>query len=376
MYDKLTKEQNEKMRYRQIILDERLLRINNMINGRGHSFYRFITDENGMVSHEKINDFIYELMESLERHNAAFGKRELDELTREAYSDFLYYAVCGLIWTNNKRCTEATLTVVSETFADIIDFAADLESTTYSSYDEFLMAVYVEYRKSTSGLPHFFARMQESLRLLGFSDPFLMMRPRENLLELCKKYAEENNISDEENKRYIDEINDWFDDTDYSEQQYEECEEMPSEQLEEQLAEAGEKYDRMKNISDEIDSLGENENYENSELLRGYSSEEMTDFEKWRAENKMLDLSVYWREDIISEKSGPFMENCNIFAALYFSIDRKKMLEDITNMIDTFLFERKLSAFSFGDAYGLVTYQIEKMQDFIEKEIKRAKKIC
>lgn len=372
---KLNDEQNEKMRYRQIQLDDRLLKINNLINGRGKSFYPFITDRNGAVSEKKTDAFISGLMESLEHYLSVSGKPRIDKNTEEAYRSFLYYALFGLIWTDNKRCTEAVHTVMSETFSDIIDFAGDTKHIECDSYDEFCAMAYRNYRDGASGLPYFFSRMWESLQLLGFAEPFLMWQSREALLGLCREYAKENNISEEDNQRYIDEINDWFDDTDYPEQEFGDEEEMSSEQLEELISEFGEEIERMENISGEIDSLEDDKDYEDNELLRGYSAEEMTAFEKWRAENEMLDISAYWRENAVVDHKR-FMESCKNFTRLYFGIDREKMLDDITHMVDTFLFENKLSAFSYGDAYGLVTYQIEKMQDRIEREIERAKKIC
>ena len=373
MFEKITKEQAEKMRYRQILLDEKLREINNMINGWGHSFYQFVTDENGKVSDEKTDMFISELINSLEHYRSTSEKEKLDETTEEAYRCFLYYACHGLIWTADKRCSAAVQTVVSEIFADIIDFADDLSNINYNSYNDFIMAAYKEHRESTSELPHFFVRICESLRLLGYAEPFLMMQSREVLLELCKKYAEGNNISDEENICYIDEINDWFDDTGYPEPEY--GEEEDNDSMDDLIAELVDEEERNQKIADALDALSENDDYSDSETLRGYSSEEIEEIENWNNTQKMLDISVYWRNNTVVDHKR-FFDSCDKFIRLYFSIDRKKMLDDITYMIDTFLFEHKLSAFSFGKAYGLVTYQVEKMQDSIEIKIERAKMIC
>ena len=373
MSEKITKDQAEKMRYRQILFDEKLIEINNMINGHGRSFYPFITDENGKVSNEKTDAFISELINSLKHYRSASEEKKLDKTAEEAYRCFLYYSCLGLIWTADKRCSTAVKTVISETFADIIDFADCLKHINYNSYDEFIMAAYKDFREGTSELPQFFVRIWESLRLLGYAEPFVYMQSREVLLELCRKYAAENNISDEENSRYIDEINDLFDDTDYPEQEFDDGEEDDGIDalIEEFIAEE----EKNQKIADAIDALGEDNDYSDSKLLKEYSSEEIEEIESWNAEQKMLDTSVYWRDNTVVDHKR-FFDSCDKFIRLYFSIDRQRMLEDITHMIDTFLFEHKLSAFSFGKAYGLVTYQIEKMQNSIEKKIERAKMIC
>lgn len=373
MQKKFTKDQAEKMRYRQILLDEKLREISNMINGRGQSFYPFITDENGKVSDEKLNAFISELINSLEHYRGASEEEKFDKTTEEAYRCFLYYACLGLIWTADKRCSSAVQTVISETFADIIDFAEKLTHINYKSYDEFIMAAYKDFREGASELPQFFVRIWESLQLLGYAEPFIYMQSREVLLELCRKYAEENNISDEENSRYIDGINALFDDTDYPEPEFdaEEEDDAIDALMEEFIAEE----ERDQKIADAVNALGEADDYSDSELLKEYSSEEIEEIENRNAERKMLDISAYWRDNTVADHKR-FFDSCDSFIRLFFSIDRRKMLEDITHMTDTFLFEHKLSAFSFGKAYGLVTYQVGKMQDSVERKIERAKIIC
>lgn len=373
MPKKFTREQAEKMRYRQILLDEKLREISNMINGRGQSFYPFIADENGKVSDKKLDAFISELMKSLKHYRSASEEGKFDKTAEEAYRCFLYYACLGLIWTADKRSSSAVQTVISETFADIIDFAEGLAQVNYSSYDEFLTAAYKDLREGTSELPQFFVRIWESLQLLGYAEPFAYMQSREVLLKLCKKYAEENNISDKENSRYVDEINALFEDTYYPEPEpdFEEDEDSINAMIEEYIAEEEKKQE----IADAIDALGEDDDYSDSELLKEYSSEEIEGIENWNAEQKMLDTSAYWRSNTVADHKR-FFDSCSSFIRLYFSIDRRKMLDDITHMIDAFLFEHKLSAFSFGRAYGLVTYQVEKMQDRIETKIERAKTIC
>lgn len=373
MSKEITKEQAEKMRYRQIILDEKLIRINNMINGRGRSFYPFITDKNGKISAEKTDEFISELINSLEHYRSALGEEKLDEASKEAYKYFLYYACFGLIWTEGKRRLEYGQTVISETFADIIGFADDLGSINYGSYDEFIKAAYESFRKGSTRLPYFLERARESLQLLGYADPFMAAQPREVLIELCKNYAEEHNISDEENSRYISEINDLFDFDNYPDPEFdcEEDEDSINAMIEEYIAEEEKKQE----IANAIDDLGEDEDYGDSELLREFSSEKLKEIESWRSELNAENISAYWRNNIVADHKR-FFDSCDKFIRLYFNIDRQKLHDDITHMTDTFLFEHKLSAFSLGKAYGLVTYQVGKMQDSVEKKIKRAKMIC
>ncbi len=373
MSEKFTREQAEKMRCRQIILEEKLMKLNNIINGRGCSFYPFIKDEKGKITDEKTDKFISELINSLKNYRSALGEKELDETAEEAYRYFLYYACYGLIWTEGRRRLEACQTVISETFADIIDFADDLSSIKYGSYDEFIEAAYENFRKGTSRLPHFLMRAEESLQLLGYADPFMAMQPREVLLELCGNYAEKHNISNEENSRYISDINDMFDFDGYPDPgtDFEEDEDSINAMIEEYAAEE----EKKQKVADAINALGEDEDYSDSELLRGFSPEELEETESRRSELSSENISAYWRNNIISDQRR-FFNSCDKFIRLYFSIDRKKMLDDITHMTDTFLFEHKLSAFSFGKAYGLVTYQLGKMQDSVEKKIERAKIIC
>ena len=56
-----------------------------------------------------------------------------------------------------------------------------------------------------------------------------------------------------------------------------------------------------------------------------------------------------------------------------FTVNMKNMVEDITEMVDIFLYRHELSAVSFGKAYGLIAHRVDETVGYLESEIKRAR---
>lgn len=324
MAKKITEEESEMLYYRRVLLDDKLRKLTGMIDGRGSSFYPFITDSEGRVSNERTDNLISCLMESLDRHLKLTGRPSPDKDREEMYRTFLYCAMFGLKCFANPERPSVSTTAVSKTFADIVEFA------------EFLEPCGAE----TS---YFFDCISESLRLLGY----VVGGP---------------DYEDEDTEGWQNEQSDSLTD-----------EELASLEEQERIsAEAFfEEEERLEVIFEALDSLGEDQLYTDNEVLREYSMEEIMDFERRKAEKELLDSAEDWRENIADHHR--FFDSCDRFTKLYFSTDHTDMKKDIENMIDTFLYENGISAFSFGEDYGLITYHIEKIQSRIEAEIERAK---
>lgn len=87
----------------------------------------------------------------------------------------------------------------------------------------------------------------------------------------------------------------------------------------------------------------------------------------------LLAVNPEWKSRIVFD-GNTLYENFQRFLQLYFdSPDRVRFAEDIGNMVDTFLYEHGVSAFSPGDDYGMIHYYIDRMKIRIERKIERGK---
>ena len=380
MAKKITKSQNELMYYRQAILNDRLRMLNNLINGRNSSFYPFIEDKDGKASEKKVDKLISDLLKSLEHHFQFSGRGSLNDDTAEMYRCFLYCAMFGLKYKENPKFPSVSDRTFPKTFADITEFAESIESSGCKSYGDFLMLEYSLYRDNFKESSYFFDRMSESIRMLGMS--FVKELPSEVQKKLCMDYAKENNISEEENEYYISDAEGVFESEEFlkweeeryaaaeSEWEHEDMEELERHQEEEFLK----MWQEAEKVAAALEALPEGASYEDNEFLRNYTEEQivniMAEYDFYN-DSGDAEALAHWRENRVN--AARFFDSYNRFAELYFTINHDNMVNDIINMTDTFLFENQLSAFSFGEDYGIINHQLEKMCNQIKNEIKRSR---
>lgn len=115
-------------------------------------------------------------------------------------------------------------------------------------------------------------------------------------------------------------------------------------------------------IDEQIESLGENATYADNEVLNRLKQEKIKESEKRKAEEEFLAVKPDWKISIVFAKET-LCENFYRFMWLYFdSPNRKYFVEDIKNMVDTFLCEHGMSAFSLGDDYGMINYYVDRIK--------------
>lgn len=86
-------------------------------------------------------------------------------------------------------------------------------------------------------------------------------------------------------------------------------------------------------------------------------------------EKNSVQKNVAWVKTLVN--SEKFVEKYVCFRTLYSQRNVKKLQEDMEAMVDSYLYGQGLSAFSFGDDYGMFTYRLEQMQSVLRKEARR-----
>lgn len=384
MEKKITAEQQERLAYRLAMLRYKLKCIEDDVTGRGISYLPIITDADGIIDDEKLDAFISGLLDSLDHYIEICPDHVIDEHTREMYRKFLYVAVKTLKDRPNRRCPSVNITDWARTFGDIIEAAENVEIPSCKSYRQFLKIIYARYRNERSYLPELLNLAHEGLKFMdlhGYEDHFIDNLPRDIRLELCREFAEENDISDNENGVYVsiaddpeEFLNGWIK---YQEEQAEQ-DDTPPEDLDRMIGELAEDYIKEKAkrqpFLDAVRSLDETEDYGGDELLSTLTDDEKEDYEhEAEFEHMIYDAIPHWLVYIAADHEA-YLKNYTEFVRLYFDGDHSWLCRDIENMIDTYLFEHGISAFSFGDRYGLITHQLDRAKRHIGSEIERAKK--
>lgn len=125
-------------------------------------------------------------------------------------------------------------------------------------------------------------------------------------------------------------------------------------------------------IAEAVGALGEEESYKDSEKLRGFSDEEIEEHLKRKTSDDNWDNTVKWLGSLSSPErySAAFKK----VAKLYLENAHADLVNDTADMIDVFLFEHKLSAFSFGDDYVRINYYFNRFRSRVESELVRGRK--
>lgn len=394
--EKITKTQAMDAYFRAVLLSDKTDELREQVSGTGTSFLAMISDEDGKIIPEKRDALIKELIESF-KHYSELENRKLKKWEEEMFSCFLYCAMTMPREKRNRFDPYMGLSRRSRSFADIIAHAEDAAEGQdgVKSYRDFLKAYYAWYRDwcmrkfegktdpdFSDKRSRFCAQLMSSLRSAFMKPEYFLDIPRETRIELCEEYARENGIWENENSVYLQIAED-------PEAYYNDIAEIRENDsrypdpragifAEDDDNKADDYYERLKEDERRNKTMRAVQaaliagSYEDNELLKDLTPSEIIRYAHIQNTSGIFEYLMHDVE--INELQKRFQR----FAELFYDKmehDRAKFSEDVKRMVETYLIENGLCPFSFGDDYGLVTYQIEKAQKRIISEIERVKKI-
>lgn len=334
---KLTKETADFMDFRLETFNERLKEISNIVTGRNTELATYISDEDGKISDERIDGLISDLIEGLINYDQQLYSHliyTLPEETRELYECFLYCTIQGVAHMKYVDILQHTEVERVTTFSDILDILNN--SFTYRDRSELLYIEQLGYPVATGDTGFFrccdvaYEILTDSNIMNVFSDEeaeiVTEMRGKQRSMEVYDDYDDEDD--DDYEKRFARE-------------QLSQAPPLTEEEL----------FNRFYGIHDEYE-----------EQISDYEQEE---WEKVTASHNA------WKSTVVDPDK--FIARYKRYRELYFTINHTKMRDDIEKMIDVFLYEHGLSAFSMGERYGMITYRTERYRNAISSEIRKAR---
>lgn len=395
---KVTKEQVMDSFYRTVLLSDKMDELEGLISGKGVSFLPMITDENGETVPEKLEALIKDLIESFKDY-LELENRKLRDWEEEMYSCFLYCAMSMTRRKENRRDPLLRLEKRSQSFGDIIELAEDVgtDKSDIESYYDFLKVFYSWYRDEckvvyekydrrdfTNKMSKFCSQMMTALKHTFMKPEFFINPLRETRIALCEEYAHENRISKSANAVYLQIAKDpegfYQDifDIRQSDRFYPDPREsdpysyVNEDENEDPYDPVKEKeYERDRAIMRDFGSISRSGSYEDNDLLKVLTPEELIRYERLRCINKNLSENFYYLMHGVDKHE--LQKRFQRFTELYYDSDHSGFFDNVQRMVETYLIENRLSSFAFGDDYGLVLYQIERAQKRIASEIERVK---
>lgn len=334
---KLNSETADFMDFRHEEFDKQLKEINDIVTGRNTELSAYISDENGKASDEKIDCLISELIEGLiNYHKQLYSSLpyNLSEETRELYECFLYCTIQGVAHMKYVDLLPYTVVRQVATFSDILDILYN--SFTYKDRRELLGIEQLGYPVD-SGDTGFFRNCDLAYEILtgsGIMDA-LTDEETEIVNDIRKPQAEQQVYDDNAD----DEEEDYF------------------KQVEREL------LAQKPPMTDE-------EMLERLEGSYGESEPLISDDEAELCA-QAEDSHNEWKNSVISPER--FIAKYLRYRELFFAIDHSKMRDDIEKMIDVFLYEQGLSAFSLGKNYVMIPYRTERFCGILKSEIRKAR---
>ncbi len=329
---KLDKDTVEFIDFRHEAFDKKLKEINDLVTGRNTELSAFISDENGNISDEKIEDLISELLNGFIDYKRLLSSHyTMSEKTFELYKCFLYCTIQGVAYNEYVDIPQYTEVSRVTTFSDILDIL--YESFAYKDLKSFLVSEYFGYPLSAD--KGFFGCCDMAYYIL--KDQSITAEYSEEEAELIKDTYKPMPFPE------TDDIDD--DDDDYFKQiDREQLAQKPAPSTEELLAQY---YG--------LDS-------ENEQLI---SDEELEYCQK------VQDSHDEWKNSVVDPDK--FIATYLRYRELYFSVPHPDMRKDIEKMIDVFLYEKDLSAFALGNKYGMITYRTDQYRKVLRSEIRKAR---
>ena len=335
---KLTKETADFMDFRLETFNERLKEISNIVTGRNTELAAYISDEDGKISDERIEHFVSNLIEGLVNYNQQLYSHllyKLSDETRELYECFLYCTIQGVAHMKYVDILQHTEVERVTTFSDILDILNN--SFTYRDRSELLYIEQLGYPVATGDTGFFrccdvaYEILTDSNIMNVFSDEeaeiVTEMREKQRSMEVYDDPDDEDNDDDYEKQ--------------FAREQLSQAPPLTDEEL----------FNRFYGIHDEYE-------------------EQISDYEQEKWE-KVTASHNAWKSTVVDPDK--FIARYMRYRELYFTINHTKMRDDIEKMIDIFLYEQGLSAFSLDERYGMITYRTERYRNAISSEIRKAR---
>ena len=333
---KLNSETADFMDFRRKEFDKQLKEINDIVTGRNTALSAYICDENGNASDERIDRLISELIEGLINYRQPCS---LSEETRELYECFLYCTIQGVAYMKYVDLLPYTVVRQVDTFSDILDIL--FHSFTYKERRELLYIEQLGYPVDW-GDTGFFRSCNIAYWILtgknitnAFTDDETEIA--NDIWENIQKERAEERLAAYENSDDDDEEEDYF-----------------------KKAERRE-LDQKPPMTDE----------EMQEFLNGSYYEYVPTDDEEELLAKAEASQEEWKNAVVSPEK--FIAKYLRFRELFFEIKHFEMRDDIEKMIDIFLYEQGLSAFSLGERYVMIPYRIERFCGTLKSEIRKAR---
>ena len=336
---KLDKETANFMDFRQEKFSNQLKEINDIVTGRNAGLSAYISDENGNISDERLESFISDLIEGLVNYKQQLHMLpyNLSEETRELYECFLYCTIQGVAYMKYVDLLHYSVVRNVSTFSDILDVLYN--SFTYKSRRELVYDEMAGY--------DFFARDKGFIRNCNLAyelltDTDISAEYSDEEMTIATAIKEELQAKKQSQPVHYD-YDDEDEDKDYFKQiEREQLAQKPPMTAEEMLSRSEGSYNEEEPI---------------------FGDEELVD-EATASHDK-------WRKSVVSPEK--FIAKYLRYRELFFALDHSRMKDDIEKMIDIFLYEQGVSAFSLGERYVMIPYRTDRFCGVLKSEIRKAR---
>lgn len=350
----LDKESKSFLQFRRKDLRRELQSLENIISGRETDFVTYIEKQFGEVTDESLELLIQRMLDSLksfkEADSIGTSWNRLSDEQIEFYECFLYCTMQAAAWVEDF----STMLIIGNfeevrTFADIVNMAKDPDTICVKSREVLLNN---EFWTEDMGTVEngFFGICNECYRLITGKSI------TENYSE-----TEQNKMKAEIDAAFQAQVASY--EADYLEralamgfQSAEELAKYEQEQEEKEALEAG------------FETVEEYYQFLNEESMTEEDRQYVEDACLW--EQELHSKQNKWLSNLLNPDR--FIKKYLRYRELYFEVNFKALPLDIENMVDAFLYEQGISGYSLGDDYGMISYRLEKVQDRIRNEIRKA----
>ena len=390
--------------YRTKDLDKSLADIKDTVLGRKESFLPFVTGDDGKLDKDRVEAFLDELIGGFTEYyeRTVSVKKFPEQETLDFYRDVLYCAVVApLVTPGYAFDTEYS---INDTFKGILDAVKDRvfklkdkeafigteESDRLNEYWEmdFITDLTDAYYYLTGKMIRDGYNAEEKaiadevyLDIVGqeFEEPDNVADDEPIVLPPAKNTQSEN---DEAKKTEVDKTEAENDEAGNSESESKDGFDTSEIELD------GKKIKlNVKVVTPDDPEYDLYENDPDNPYNDGDDDDEVPemDYEEYLRQQEWEEQYLKVQLEFCEETRKSWKEhigNCDRLPETYmrlreklFKVERENMEEDITEMIDIFLYRHELSAISLGKAYGLIAHRVEETNKILAEEIKRARLI-
>ena len=382
-------------------LEKSLEQIRDVMEGGSTNLHALIQNEDGVINPEKLDQMVEDLMESLAHYKENFGEEPMPDTLREWYKSYLYCAILSPKYIY-AHCMYWEYTT-GKNFRDLSIYAKELMG--YDSLQELIWTENHEWSSEIDVGEDFIFYMNDCLHKLFQK-------------EMKEYYTEEEKQALSEVEPALEwSLEDRIDGYTIKEQiVYEEEQERKQEELLRQeenkrtegLSETEEGKDaeelqkqieigieivtaletrriRRQVESEEEENPGEVDLSKEERELYQYFDEngnpsdqppyyDNTEFLEWE-EQQEIENCVYlincWEKTIPDPER--LLKEYLRFRELFFKVDKSRFADDMRHMVDAYLYENEISAYSLDDTYALVDKAVNGTVERLQREIRRAR---